>query len=108
VRRGVSRLPFGPRLAVSEVIARTVYWPLARGAALAERLGADVSQIPLSYYRDKTFYAMRNDALDRFGTKLEKRFSRRQIADLMERAGLRDVHVGDDAPYWCAVGYKAE
>jgi len=106
IRRGVCRLPFGPRLAFSEVLARTVYWPLARGAALGELLGANVSQIPLAYYRDKSLYVMRNDALDRFGTKLEKRYTRADVIRLMEGAGLRDVIVGEGAPYWCAVGYK--
>lgn len=107
VRRGLSRMPYGARLAASEVIARGVYWPLARGAAIGEKLGADVSRIPLSYYRDKSLYIMRNDALDRFGTKLEQRFSRVEIDAMMRSAGLEDVRFHDREPYWCAVGKRA-
>ena len=49
---------------------------------------------------------MRTDALDRFGTRLEQRFSRAQITTMMSDAGLVDVRFGD-APYWCALGFKA-
>jgi hypothetical protein len=49
---------------------------------------------------------MRTDALDRFGTKLEKRFTKTEISQMMERIGLEDIVFSDSAPYWCAVGYK--
>jgi len=60
--------------------------------------------MPLSFYRDRTFYVMRNDALDRFGTKLEQRFSRREIAGMMRAAGLDEVRFSEKPPFWCAVG----
>ena len=63
--------------------------------------------VPLSYYRDHSFYTMRTDARDRFGTPLEQRFSQDQIAKMMESAGLVDVRFSDTAPYWCAVGLRA-
>jgi hypothetical protein len=50
---------------------------------------------------------MRNDALDRFGTRLEQRFSRAQIKDMLERAGLERVTFREGPPYWCALGYRA-
>jgi hypothetical protein len=49
---------------------------------------------------------MRNDALDRFGTRLEQRFTRPEIADMMQRAGLERIVFSDRMPFWCAVGYK--
>ena len=49
---------------------------------------------------------MRTDALDRFGTKLEKRFTKAKIRQMMEHAGLEKIVFSDYAPYWCAVGYK--
>ena len=107
LRQGISRMPYPARLAVSEVLARTVYWPLARGAALGEKLGLDVSGVPLSSYRHMSLYVMRNDSLDRFGTKLEKRYSRVEMKALMERAGLTDVRFHEGIPYWCAVGHRA-
>jgi len=107
-RHRIARLPFRARYWVTQTIAALVYWPLARTARVAERLGASptqVSSIPLGFYRDLPFYTMRNDALDRFGTVVEQRFSRREIVEMLEGAGLRDVRFSPDAPYWCAVGW---
>jgi len=106
VRRVVSRLPHGGRYFASQVIALLVYWPLARLALGLESLGVSSSFLPLSYYRDKSFYTMRTDALDRFGTRLEKRFSRQEIAAMMSAVGLVDVEFREGEPYWCAVGKK--
>ncbi|HYJ82990.1 MAG TPA: class I SAM-dependent methyltransferase [Allosphingosinicella sp.] len=106
VRRGVSRLPFRLRKGVTDVIAVTVYWPLVRFAGLAERLGADVSNFPLSAYRGTSFYTMRTDSLDRFGTRLEQRFTRAQIEAMMVESGLTEVRFREDAPYWVACGRR--
>jgi NDP-sugar pyrophosphorylase family protein len=73
---------------------------------VAERLGINVSNFPLSSYRNGSFYTMRTDALDRFGTRLEQRFSRAEITAMMEAAGLRRVQFSDAEPFWCAVGYR--
>ena len=70
-RRLLCRLPFPLRSALCDVIAAVAYladWS-AFSAGLA-RLGLNVDQLPLSAYRHRSFYAMRNDALDRFGTRL--------------------------------------
>lgn len=106
-RRVISRMPFTGRRLTSEILAGLVYWPLARTARLAENLGANVGSFPLSDYRRRSFYAMRTDALDRFGTKLERRFTRAEIEAMMRRCGLTDIAFRDDAPYWCACGRKA-
>jgi len=106
-RRVVCQLPAGLKHWVTDTIAAMVYWPVARLTSLLERLGFRVHGIPLSYYRKHTFYTMRTDARDRFGTPLEQRFTRAQIAALMREAGLFDISFSDDAPYWCVVGFKA-
>jgi SAM-dependent methyltransferase len=105
-RRGISRLPFRARLGVSQALAAAVYYPLARGAKLLESRGVNVSSLPLSAYRDQSFYVMRTDALDRFGTRLEHRFTRSQIAAMMSAAGLGDIRFREDVPYWCAIGTR--
>jgi SAM-dependent methyltransferase len=107
VRRTVSRAPFRVRSAVSDMLAAAVYWPLARTARIAEGLGMDVDQIPLSAYRARSFYVMRTDALDRFGTRLEKRFSREQMSEMMRGAGLTAIRFHAGPPYWVGVGRKA-
>jgi uncharacterized SAM-binding protein YcdF (DUF218 family) len=84
-------------------LAVLAYRPLARIGALVQRYGGSPNAIPLSYYRHSSLYTMRTDALDRFGTRLEKRFTRRQIAVMLESAGLskirsRDAEPGRDPP----------
>lgn len=105
VRGVVSRMPHGLRYAMSQVIAVSVYWPLARSAKLAERLGINVENFPLALYRNYGFYVMRTDALDRFGTRLEQRFSKFEINKMMESAGLERIRFSEEFPFWCAVGY---
>src|SRR5262249_19580732 len=107
VRRVVSGLPWRQRIAVTDAIAACVYWPLARAARIAERARASVEQIPLSFYRGATFYTMRTNALDRFGTRLEQRFTAEQIRQIMTGANLVDVRLNDSPPYWCAVGARS-
>jgi SAM-dependent methyltransferase len=106
-RRLISRLPFRARRAVATGIAAGIYYPLARSALLSEKIGLPVSNIPLSAYRDKSFYTMRTDALDRFGTRLEQRFSKQEIEVMMRRCGLTDVRFSEEVPYWVACGRKA-
>ena len=105
-RHLISRLPFGMRKAVTTGIAATVYWPLARAAGLAESNGREVGNWPLSPYRHLSFYTMRTDALDRFGTRLEQRFSRAQIQRMMLDAGLKDIQFSEKEPFWVACGLK--
>ncbi len=105
-RRIISRLPFALRKAVTNAIAALVYWPLARLARAAERAGMNISHWPLSSYRNKPFYAMKTDSLDRFGTQREHRYTRAEIRAMMEEAGLADVRFSDDIPFWCACAVK--
>jgi len=106
LRRGVSKAPFRLKSAMTELLAAFVYWPLARAARLFERLGHDVANWPLSAYRWRSYYSMRTDALDRFGTRLEHRMTRDQIKAMMERAGLSDICFFESVQFWCAVGRK--
>lgn len=106
-RKVISRLPFRLRRAVTDAIAIGVYWPLARAARLAERAGANSEHLPLSFYRQSSLYTMRTDALDRFGTRLEQRFSRQQVEAMMAEAGLVDIHFAEGPPYWVAWGRKS-
>lgn len=105
-RAAISRLPFSLRKAITMAIAATVYWPLARAASRLEKVGASVANLPLSEYRYRSFYSMRTDALDRFGTRLEQRFARTEIEAMMRRVGLGDIQFRDAPPYWVACGRK--
>jgi len=103
----ISRAPHLLRYAGSQVLAALVYWPLARTARVLDRAGLSVDAFPLAAYRDRSFYVMRTDALDRFGTRLEQRFTRAEIAAIMRGAGLTDVRFSPGGPFWCAVGTRA-
>lgn len=105
IRVAVSRLPSALRYALSQVLAVLVYWPLARFALLMEKLGMNIDNFPLSQYRTNSLYVMRNDALDRFGTRLERRFTKEEMRGMMERCGLVDIAFSETS-FWTAVGFK--
>jgi ubiquinone/menaquinone biosynthesis C-methylase UbiE len=106
VRRGIARTPYGVRRVASDILAVTVYLPLARLAYILEKLKFNVQNIPLAAYRDRSFYTMRTDCLDRFGNHLEHRFTREQLQELLEEAGMKNVVIPTDEPYWRAVAEK--
>ena len=106
LRRAVSRAPFWLKSVLAETFAALIYFPLACGAALCERLGANVSNWPLSAYRRRSYYSMRTDALDRFGTRLEHRMTKAEITAMMEGCGLADIRFSNAVPFWCAAGIK--
>jgi len=106
VRSAVARMPFPIRYGVSQLIAAIVYWPLARAARFLRSAGRLPRNWPLAHYIDRTFYVMRTDALDRFGTKLERRYTRLQIAVMLEAAGFVDIRFSESPPYWCAVAIR--
>jgi len=105
VRQVISRLPHSLRYAISQILALAVYFPLARGAKLLEKTGVNVETFPLSQYRNNSFYVMRTDALDRFGTRLEQRFTKDEIREMMESCGLERIEFSSKS-FWTAVGFK--
>lgn len=107
LRRWIAAAPFRLKSLIAEIFAAFIYWPLARGARWAERCGANVANWPLSAYRWRSYYSMRTDALDRFGTRLEHRMTQAEIKTMMEQAGLVDICFSPAVPFWCAVGRKA-
>lgn len=105
-RKLICLLPFPLKLVITKIIAITVYYPLARFSLLLERIGFNVCDIPLSDYRHKSLYTMSTDALDRFGTRLEQRFTKNEIYEMMKDSGLKSITFSSTTPFWVAVGYK--
>lgn len=103
LRRMIASAPFKVRLALTRIIADGVYWPLSRVARLLERVGVDVDGLPLSAYRHQPPYVLRTDALDRFGTRLEKRYTKEEIDRMLTTAGFSEIRFNPEFPYWCAV-----
>ena len=106
LRKIISKMPYGLRYIFSQIIAVLVYFPLARTALYLGKLNLNVTNFPLSSYKNLSFYTMRTDALDRFGTRLEQRFTRKEIKNMMENAGLEHIKFSNSKPFWVAVGYK--
>jgi hypothetical protein len=106
VRRFISRTPNVIKKGLCSSIAALIYFPLARSARLLANCGLDVTNMPLSDYRDKPYYQMQNDSLDRFGTRLEQRFSRAEIEGMLGKAGFENIVFSERTPYWCCVSYK--
>lgn len=108
LRRLISKLPFRLKSIFTDLISFFVYWPLARFSKLLSYFGINTSKIPLNFYANLSFYTMRTDSLDRFSTRLEKRFSKEDIKKLLEDSGLEDISFSSKPPFWCAVGYKSQ
>ena len=105
----ISKLPKSLKKFVCDIIALVIYLPLVLLTRLLNvALGNKkwIQKIPLSYYSDKTFRIIRNDALDRFGTPLEQRFSKEEITQLMKNAGLSNIVFSNNEPYWHMLGTK--
>ena len=105
-RKVICRTPYLIRYWISQLIAAVIYYPLSKTAMFLDKLGINVASFPLSYYRKVSFYTMRTDALDRFGTILEQRFTAKEIKKMMGDAGLERVEFSNSTPYWCALGFK--
>lgn len=105
LRKVICRLPFNLKRTVCKIIAIFIYFPLARINLMLEKLGVSVHDIPLAAYRKLSFYTMCTDALDRFGTKVEHRYTREQVAQMMSNAGLERV-VFSTKIFWAAMGFK--
>ncbi len=108
VRKVVSRMPSGLKKFSCDVLATFCYMPFVLTARFFNLIGLKkfAKKIPLSDYANKTFFIIRNDTLDRFGTKLEQRFSRKQVEEMMINAGLQNVVISPASPYYHAVGQK--
>ena len=62
----------------------------------------NISNIPLHHYADMPFVMLANDALDRFGTRLEQRFSKAEITELLLAADfdISTLKFSEIEPFW--------
>lgn len=106
IRFVICRFPFSLRVLTTNLIAILVYLPLARTAWLLEKIGFNIENFLLADYRNKSFYFIRTDSLDRFGTSLEKRFTLDEIDSMFKEAGLKIRRVSSSTPYWVVLATK--
>jgi SAM-dependent methyltransferase len=98
----ISNLPDVIKLYMARLIAFSVYLPMARFAKLVEVLNMNATNIPLHHYSKMPFRIMANDALDRFGTRIEHRFSKDKIRILLKEVGFNidTLTFSDLEPYY--------
>jgi SAM-dependent methyltransferase len=98
----ISRLPYAMRILIAKILAGAIYLPLARTSKLLGSRGKDVSNFPLHHYAEMPFVMLQNDALDRFGTRLEQRFSKQEITEMLCNSGfdLLTLKFSDVEPFW--------
>ncbi len=102
VRRVISVLPQRLKQFVTSLIAGVIYWPLARLSKVLNKIGINTSNVPLHHYADMPFVMLANDALDRFGTTLEQRFSKAEITEMLRVADfdISTLKFSDKEPFW--------
>ncbi len=102
VRQIISLLPQRIKRIVCSSIAAIIYWPLARFSKLMNKIGMNTSNIPLHHYANMPFVMLANDALDRFGTSLEQRFSKSEIREMLALAGFdtSTLRFSELEPFW--------
>ena len=106
IRFFISKLPKFLKFLICDLIACLVYFPIARFILFTEKLNFNLKNFPLHFYRSKSFYAMRTDSRDRFGTPLEKRFTKKEIYKMMQVSGLEKIKFKSSPPFWTAIGFK--
>lgn len=108
IRAIISKMPTRMKKFFCDLIAIFMYMPLVLLGRFCSFIGLKklAKKIPLNFYQNTSFYVVRNDALDRFGTSLEQRFSKAEVKEMMTNAGLGDIVVSEGMPYWHAVGKK--
>lgn len=109
IRKVISRLPKKSKLILADFIALTIYLPLASISRILVRFGIPVDSLPLHHYKDLSFYVMRNDALDRFGTTLEQRFTQADIVKMLTSVGFakESVEFSNQEPFWTFSAHKS-
>jgi ubiquinone/menaquinone biosynthesis C-methylase UbiE len=108
VRQVVSRLPGKIKHFVCDVLAILFYMPFILAGRFIKFLGFKdlAKRMPLHGYQNRSLFMIRNDTLDRFGTRLEQRFSEKEVIEMMKNAGLTDIVISPGIPYYHAVGRK--
>lgn len=106
LRLVINRLPKFFNFLICDIIAIFIYYPIARFILLIKKIGIDFKNFPLYSYHSRSFYVMRTDSRDRFGTPLEKRFTKKQILKMMKESGLEKIKFKNSIPFWTAMGLK--
>jgi 2-polyprenyl-3-methyl-5-hydroxy-6-metoxy-1,4-benzoquinol methylase/uncharacterized protein YbaR (Trm112 family) len=77
---------------LAALLALMIVWPY-RLMRRIPRLRRFANALPLKTYADYPFGVLVNDQFDRFSAPLERRYTRAEVAEMLELAGLTDISV---------------
>lgn len=80
-----------------ESVAILVYCPLIALGKFLNLFGLS-RYVPLEYYKGMSLKRIRQDVYDRFFTRIEQRFSRKEIMALSDT--FENIKVSENLPYW--------
>jgi SAM-dependent methyltransferase len=102
LRKIISKLPKKIKVLLCNLIALTIYWPMARISKVAVKFGLDNSNLPLHHYANFPFIFLKNDALDRFGTRIENRFGMVEIECMLAQAefNINTLKFSESEPFY--------
>lgn len=108
IRKVVCRLPSFLKKPICDLLAVVIYMPMVLLVRFLVLIGLRkiAVKLPLSAYNNKSFFVIRNDALDKFGTTLEQRFSKKQVEDMMRNCNLENIVISPLTPFYHAIGRK--
>lgn len=102
----ICKLPSKLKNYVTDLLAFLIYLPLTFFYRFLNLINVNTNNFPLAYYTNKSFYTMRTDCRDRFGTPLEKRFSKTEIINMLQNANFENFTFCNNKPFWCVLAYK--
>ncbi len=108
MRRIISKFPNPIKNLTCEILTIFIYLPLVLFTnTIIKFFGSKLAmKVPLSSYYNKPFYILRNDCRDRFGTPLEKRYSKEEIKQLLNKNNFSEVFFSNNVPYWHGYAIK--
>tara|TARA_Y100000991_G_scaffold190536_1_gene156991 strand:- start:24 stop:854 length:831 start_codon:yes stop_codon:yes gene_type:complete len=92
----ISRLPNKLKNIICDFIAIFVYLPFIKLAKIFPKN----NNMPLHGYIDRSFFSIRTDSRDRFGTKIERRISKKKIMELCKKNSLKEIYFSEKYPFW--------
>jgi len=96
LRRVTTRLPYGVLHALSYPAAMAAYasfvWPY-RALRRIPALHSLAERIPMKQYDKYPFGVCVNDQFDRFSAPIERRYTRLEVTQWLERAGLQEIEI---------------
>ena len=101
----ISRSPQKLKYFLSDIIAYLIYLPIKYILKIFIVFKVNIEGFPLSNYVNKSIQTLRTDSYDRFATRIEKRFSRSAIIDMLHEAGFTFSRFSNKQPYWTVLSY---